>query len=59
MVKIDMDVNIDLPNNCMECKFCFDEQYKNLGCLFTEEYVGMNYITRHPNCPLIECEENE
>ena len=52
-------ITMDMPKSCMECIFCIDEQYKVLEYQFTEASVSLNYINRHPNCPLIEIDEKE
>jgi len=53
MIQIDMN----MPENCMVCRFCFDEEGISLQCTLTDMFVGMNYINRHPSCPLIEIKE--
>ena len=56
MVKIDMRI----PKSCDVCDFN-EEGIRYDWCNFPRcGFDVSGYIaTRHPNCPLIECEENE
>lgn len=62
MVKIDMEI----PKNCDVCDFyedttCTDYYTVHNYCGFPRcGEIVEDYITsRHPNCPLIECETEE
>ena len=55
MIKID----IPYPNDCYECKLSYmDREDCDVYCP-TNGWVHLCSEERHPNCPLIECEEGK
>ena len=60
MDSIEMIVPSGICDECCNCKYYWenqDDEYMNCD---GEEKPCHEYIeTRHPNCPLIECEEGD
>ena len=55
MIKLEMD----MPKSCVDCEFYILSMYEET-CDITKYSLDMvSQHERHPNCPLIECEEEE
>jgi len=62
MVKLD----IEIPSSCKRCQFKTHDSEGREKCELIKnkynyitywKYTGKDACERHPNCPLIECEE--
>lgn len=51
MIQIDMD----MPRNCLECPFCVADQYLRDYCCVTHDMI-CEFDERDEDCPLKECD---